>query len=136
MTDPTPPSTPWQTKLSPPPATPPLATPPPATPPRQPGEIGGARQQARWPKIIGIISIVFGVGGCLGGVWGFLTPMFMEAMATRVPASQAGVFSNVQSFGSWIVINSALTLVIGLALLIVGIALVRRRRYGINLGSV
>lgn len=118
--------------------TPPQETTPPqhVTPPRQPGEIGGMEDGPRWPKIIGIISIVLGIGGCLGGVWGFLTPMLMRKWAEHVPPEQAAALGNVEAWGKWIAISSALTLLIALVLLVAGIALVKRRRYAIKLTRI
>lgn len=106
------------------------------TPPRQPGEIGGTEDRARWAKIIGIISIVLGAGGCFGAAWGFVVPKFMGAMAERVPPNQAAAFANVQAWGNWIVVNSALSLLIALLLVVAGASLVKRRRTGIRLARV
>ena len=120
MTDPDPPVTP-----------PKNVTPPPnATPPQQPGEIGSPEQAATWPTVIGVISIVFGSGACLGGVWGFLAPRLMEVVADQVPQRQGAPFAAMQEWNTWIVVSSALTMLIGVVLLVAGIDLVRRRRRG------
>lgn len=112
-------------------------TPPPnAIPPQQPGEIGSPEQAASWPKVIGAISIVLACGACLGGVWGFLAPAFLEAVAKNVPANQAAPFAAMQEWSTWIVVRSALTMLIALVLLVTGIDLLRRRRRGIKLGRV
>ena len=110
--------------------------PPSAIPPQQPGEIGGPEQAATWPKIIGVISIVFGSVACLSGAWGLLAPRLMEAVAVKAPQSQAAPFAAMEGWGTWIVVSSALTMLIAPVLLVAGIDLVRRRRRGIKLGRV
>ena len=110
--------------------------PPDAIPPQQPGEIGGAERPATWPTVLGVISIVFGSGAGLSGVWGFLAPQFLEMMADQMPPGQAAPLLAMQGWTTWIFISSALTVVIGLILLVAGIDLVRRRARGIKLGRV
>lgn len=107
-----------------------------AIPPQQPGEIGSPEQDTTWPKVIGVISIVFGAGACLQGVWGFFAPRFIKMAAESMPEAQAAPLAAMQEWGTWITVSSALTILIGLVLFVAGIDLVRRRRRGIKLGRV
>lgn len=113
-----------------------MMPPPDAIPPQQPGEIKSDEAPAAWPSVIGVISIILGVGGCLSGVWGFFAPQFIEAMAERMPQRHAAQFTAIQDWHTWTVVSSALTILIALLLFITGIGLVRRRRYCIKLGRV
>jgi len=119
------------------PTVPPRAdAPPTAVPPQQPGEIGRPAQAPTWPTVIGVISIVFGAGACLGGVWGLFAPQFLDLMAKQMPQGQAEMFSAVQEWSTWMVVNAALTVIIALVLLAAGIELVRRRARGVKLCRV
>jgi len=107
-----------------------------AVPPQQPGEIGRPAQRSNWPTVIGVISIVFGSGACLGGVWGFLAPHFIKMMADWQPPNQAALMPDMSEWASWIFVTSVLTIVIALILLVAGIDLLRRRMRAIKLARV
>jgi len=95
-------------------------------------------QQSSWPKVIGIISIVL---GCLGaayyglcGVGGTLVGTFaMEAMtSTMTEAQRAQMEASIEIQRQFMVPNllrSLFAMGLGILLLVVGLAMVKRRRW-------
>jgi len=100
----------------------------PAAPPTQPGMVGLPQRPSAWPKVIGIIAIVFGAGGSLGGIWGAVSPLFTDAFMSMVPGEQAaGMKEMMQQYKPYTIIGSLLSLGVAVLLLAAGIGLVQRR---------
>ncbi|MBI4579083.1 MAG: hypothetical protein HY718_05230 [Planctomycetes bacterium] len=53
-----------------------------AAPPTMPGPLPAAAPATRWQVVLGVIGILFGIGGAIGGVWGIVG---MEVMSKFVP---------------------------------------------------
>ncbi|MEM1107985.1 MAG: hypothetical protein AAGH99_04760 [Planctomycetota bacterium] len=79
-----------------------------------------------WPVAIGVIAIVFGVGGMLGGLFGMLAPVFNKLMASLDP-NQAAVYE-AQAKYAWLgVAVSVVSLAVAAWLLWGGVTLLKRR---------
>jgi hypothetical protein len=87
-----------------------------------------------WPTVLGVISICLGALGVLGGVWGAVSQQFMSAMGGMAGQEQEAMFEVLEEWQPWILAQSAIGSVLAIALLIVGIGLVKRRPFGVSLG--
>lgn len=112
--------------IDPPPAAVPL------TPPTAPGVAEAPKSV--WPTVLGIVCIVFGVGGLLMGLWGVVAPFlfsqFAEAMTMDIAPEELEAM-RAQMFSGLAI--SALGLPVAALLLASGIGLVRRRPGAVRL---
>jgi hypothetical protein len=99
-------------------------------PPVEPGSVHQSPPDTRWPKVIGIICIIFGVLGALGGICGIFG-------STISPLTQAGQPEEVRvALDKWSGISVALAIVgmaVAILLLIGGIKLVNRQPKAVSL---
>ncbi len=103
--------------------------PPPAlmTPPVEPGEI--PHPPSAWPKVIGVITIIFGSLAILGGCSGAVSSLFMSSLSGLVPEEQATMYDAMEGLKPWMIIGAVLALALGILQLVAGIGLVRRRAW-------
>ncbi|HVZ94884.1 MAG TPA: hypothetical protein VG797_10275 [Phycisphaerales bacterium] len=103
-----------------------------ALPAAPPTYRGTAPKQVRppvWPTVIGVISIILGVGGILSGIWAILMfNVFGQFMGT-MPGGQ----TMTHDYGKLMLFTSVVAVLIAGLLLCAGIALVRRRRVAVPL---
>ena len=102
--------------------------PPPAAPPVTPGAI--APRPSRWPVIIGTIAIVFGILGALGGCGGLIMGPVVEALFESMPIQQNPGLAGLSKWKHLTIPVSLSSLALGILLLVGGIGLYRRRRWG------
>ncbi len=110
------------------PAHPPIAPPP---------AVAAARTKSPcvWPRVLGIVAIVFGSLGVLGGCMGLLFPILQSVFEDAV--SKGGgpdIFGTMQGWQGWTLAGSVLGMVISVLLIVEGIGLLRRRPWSIRLG--
>ncbi|RJP37234.1 MAG: hypothetical protein C4547_05800 [Phycisphaerales bacterium] len=93
---------------------------------------------SRWPAVLGVISIVLGAGGSLNGCFqlGFLAlmPFLMDLAeaASQGAAVSTETIDAAQRFMPWTIALNAGSFVVAVMLLVAGIGLLRRRRYGVR----
>lgn len=101
-------------------------TPPPFTPPSHTAAPG-----TKWPKLLGIIAIIFGAGGLLQSIIGLVSMILvkqqMQAFVEQ-GADQAKVHEYLSKITYHTYLSSAVMAVVGLLLLVGGILLLRRRK--------
>jgi hypothetical protein len=112
-----------------------LPEPIPSAPPTVPGQLNeGVR--STWPTVIGTISIVFGALGVLFSLCGAFGQMFMGSMMQGVGGQNTQtqqMADAIKAAAPYQLIAAILTLIPAVLLLISGIGLVQRRRYGARL---
>jgi len=102
-------------------------------PPRTPTTYPAPAEPTSWPKVLGIICIVFGGLGILGGVWGVIFPLFNEWLVSRMPPDRQAAMEAAANANPYPVGTSLVMLAIAALLLAGGIGLVRRRGRAIGL---
>ncbi len=102
-------------------------------PPLAPTANPAPAEPASWPKVLGVICIVFGGLGMLGGVWGIMSPLFNEWLAALMPPEQQATMEAAAKVNPHPVATSLFMLAIAALLLAGGIGLVRRRGGAIGL---
>jgi hypothetical protein len=120
--------------------------PAPPAPPRQGGALRRPGGGSAWPIVIGTLSIVFGAGGFLAyGCFGtlgmamlsFLQSWFEDLAETNPQFEvQAAQFAAMSGYTLPLLIQNAIAGVLGVLLLIGGIGVVSRRRYGVTTSLV
>lgn len=101
-------------------------TPPPFTPP-SPSTTPGSR----WPKILGVIAVIFGAGGLLQSIIGPVSMMLVkQQMQVFVDqgADQGKVDEYISKITYHTYMSSVAMAIVGLLLLVGGILLLRRRK--------
>ncbi len=95
-----------------------------------------AVQKTEWPKILGIVSIIFGAFGLMTGFCGVISSVALgpisEAMQKFVPANQnaaspADTFQAMEKLQGWMVANAVLTALIAILLIVGGAKLIKRQ---------
>ncbi len=91
---------------------------------------------AQWPKVLGIISIVFGAFGAMAGFCGVIGSVALgpisELMAKFIPANKSGP-STAETFGAlekmqgWMIANSVFTTLVAILLIVGGAKLIKRQ---------
>lgn len=103
----------------------------PGAPPTVPGELRHWKTEPSWPMAIGIIAIVFGVGGVLVSGYGVLSAFTLSALSAWVPQSPDGSTQSMfDAMAQWkypLAIASGFGVPVACVLLAGGILLVRRR---------
>jgi len=111
-------------------------------PPILQGDFAVPPPESSWPRVLGIISIVFGSLGLLFNLWNAVQPFFAEAIAKMMPqdpASKSSMDASLQAQKDYIpyIVLVALLCVIGsLMLLTGGIGLCRRARWGVKVTKI
>lgn len=94
-------------------------------------EADGWREPPRWPKVVGIISIVWGAIGLvcngIGLVGGLLTPTLMQSAASQM---EGGVPPQYQQVNPLMVGVSVLGAIMAVVLIVAGILTVNRKPAG------
>ncbi len=103
----------------------------PVAPPTEPGQLAMPRGPSSWPTVVGIIAIVLAAGAMLMGVWGAVSPLFLDAMGKVMPPGQGGMFAEMGRHAGWIVASGLVSMAVAGLLLAGGIGLVKRRRWAI-----
>jgi hypothetical protein len=96
-------------------------------PPTQPRPWATPENRPVWPTVIGIIGIVVGGLGLMGGLWGAIAPFFLKFMASYVPETERATLDVAQRWRGWTIPLSLVSGAVAVALLLAGIALLRRR---------
>jgi hypothetical protein len=111
---------------------PPFPPPTPAMPPTARASAPHAPSRSTWPIVLGVIAIVFGALGMLKGIWGLLTPLFMDAMADMMPDESAAPFEVMEKWASYFAAMYTATILAAGVLLAAGIGLVKRLQWGVT----
>lgn len=89
------------------------------------------REPPKWPKVVGILSIVFGalnlVCNGIGSVFAFLTPTFMKSAEAQSPG---GFPPSMTAFNPLMAGLMVVSLCFGVLLLLAGIMTLNRRAVG------
>ena len=101
-------------------------------PPIEPGELGTSQFPSAWPKVIGIVIIVLASFSVLGGIWALLMPFLMESLQASMPPAQRAQMATSMERTASAVMSMLLYMVLGGALFVTGIGLVRRRQWSIR----
>jgi hypothetical protein len=113
-------------------AMPPFPPPTPAMPPTARAPASYAPSRSTWPTVLGVIAIVFGALGLLKGIWGLLSPLFLDAMADMMPSESAASFEVMEEWASYFAAMYTATILVGGVLLAAGIGLVKRLQWGVT----
>ena len=105
---------------------------PPSMPPPPPPAAVPPPPQRAWPMVIGIIAIILGVLGALGGCIGLTFTPFLGLMDNIVPPEEAPQLEGLAEMVPSLLATAFAGLVIAVLLLMGGIGLVRRRRWGVT----
>lgn len=96
-------------------------------PPSDYRDMPAAQANSGWPKVIGIIAIVFGALGTVNGVMGFVGQFVAEKIIDIVPASQREALEATKELGNWYILDYLVRLVLGVVLIVGGAKLVGRK---------
>ena len=104
------------------------------TPPVEPGEI--PHPTSAWPKVIGVITIVFGALGILvygcGGLIGNVIVVALSGAAQSggaIDPVNAAQMDVLRQYMPWTILSGLGSLALGVLLLVAGIGLLRRRSW-------
>lgn len=92
-----------------------------------------AKPPSNWPKVLGILMIVFGSLGALGNCWGVAVPFVMPFFRNMMPKGQPDVFEIFDDWQIWIVGNAVISLVLSTLLIILGVGLLKRRHWTVGI---
>ncbi len=101
----------------------------PSTPPSS-GANAEPQKPPLWPTVLGVIAIVF---GCLGALMGAITgalPFFPRIVSWMTPKGQADPMAVMAKWRWWSVSIGAMGVAVAALLLVCGIGLRKRRRWG------
>jgi len=112
-----------------------IASPSPV-PPTEPGELAASPRETRWPRILGIVSIILGILGVLAGAIGASAGLIVKTLRAMVEDQGAVDWEAVRRAVAWLARISLVAAILAVMLLVVGIGLVRRRGWAIRLGKV
>lgn len=102
-----------------------------ATPTHSPPAIPPAAPVSKWPKIVGIIAIIFGAGGLVGALITpaslFLTKSQMQTYS-KLDVAQADIDAYLAQLTSLSYLSAAVQGALGLLLLVGGIVLLKRMK--------
>ncbi|MBN1342492.1 MAG: hypothetical protein JXQ73_07420 [Phycisphaerae bacterium] len=91
------------------------------------------QSQESWPSVIGIIAIIFGVGGILSSVMGlastFTTDWMLTSFGATMPAEARAQMQVAKDSAVYIAVGLAVALAIAPVLLAGGIGLLKQRRW-------
>ena len=100
----------------------------PAVPPTTPGALPQMVPLSKWPKVLGIIAIIWGAIGALGAAWGLIGMNVMSGFMRNAPPQ---VLAQMERMRGWMITANAVNLPLALLLLLAGIGLCNRRRWGV-----
>ena len=83
---------------------------------------------AVWPKVIGIIAIVFGSAGVLMNIVTAFFPLMQRMLPPEAQAAQGITPEFIERWGTYQIVSPIVMAAIALILLVGGIQLLRRRR--------
>jgi len=99
------------------------------------------QQPSAWPKVIGIIAIIYGAAGillaCVSVASTLLLDVMKDAIADRMPAGQGSPFDAMEALQEWkaaIVVGQLLGMGLAMLILFVGIGLLKHRRRSVRAG--
>jgi hypothetical protein len=101
----------------------------------EPGELPVYPRDTRWPKALGIISIILGVLGILAGFIGASAGLIVKTLQAMVEDKGAVDWNAVSRAVTWLARISLVSAILAVVLLVVGVGLVRRRAWAIPLGK-
>lgn len=111
--------------------------PPIQTPPILPGQLSRPPFQSKWPTVIGILAIIFGVLGILGYVGGVLVMVVARPFLLAMEEADGEEMPHLGPFSDeWIAMTIGQSIVgalLALVLLVGGIFLLKRRKLGIRI---
>jgi hypothetical protein len=102
-----------------------------AAPPTTPGQI--VTYASNWPTVIGVISICLGTLGTLANLWAIVAPLFINMAKFTAPGGGPGAQKAMQEMMQLQAIGGGLNFIAAILLLISGIGVVSRRRWGVKL---
>jgi uncharacterized membrane protein SirB2 len=100
----------------------------PAVPPTIPGALPSPK--TRWPKVLGVISVILGILGVLGGVWNLVFQEFIGGFTMGQTQAEQQALQGMRDFARWNLAYGLVGAVVAAALLVAGIGLIKRRRMG------
>lgn len=104
-------------------------------PPTQPGPIVPV-EPARWPNVLGIVSIVFGALGALQGCSGVASAVIMPIFMRGMPAEARAPVDATAAWGPWLIALGASQALVAIGLLVAGILVLTRKPGGARLLAV
>ena len=110
---------------------------PPTSPP--PMRARPARPGGGWPRVIGIVAIIYGAFSIMGAAWYFVSAYLMSFVRESLPEDQTGAFQTFEVFEKWKAMNfvsSAMSIVLAVLLLEAGFGLIKRLRGAARLGVI
>jgi len=102
----------------------------PVAPPTMPDPNATGRRALAWPTVIGVIAIVFGVGGLLGSIGGVVWQALL--LAGNLEAWGVQDADGAEAYAVPGLVLQAVAVLIPGALLVGGVLLVRRRRAAVR----
>lgn len=107
---------------------------PPVTPHTTPHAMPPPLKGTAWPKVLGIICIIFGVFGSLGGCIGMFTPLMLEPLSAMMPPEQREPYrATMEEWMTASIAISIIAFVLAVTLTIGGIQLLKKRKTAIPL---
>lgn len=95
-------------------------------PPVDAGDLFLQPQESGWPKVIGIIAIVFGALGTLGAVIGVMGQLMIEQVSEMMPEAQQKMLAAQREWHTWLVFDQALRFIAAVLLIVAGAKLTGR----------
>ncbi len=89
---------------------------------------------ARWPRVLGIVMIVFAIFNLLGGICSTASPLWSGIVETNSPTTAPAFVGVTKRWEVWTVPLGIVSVVLSGMMLAVGIGLMSRRRWSIGLG--
>ncbi len=89
--------------------------------------------ESSWPKVLGVIMIVFGALGALFSCSIFVVPYVMEQLAKMMPPGQEVAVEALEHWAGWMMTDGILSLVLAVLCMIAGAGLMQRKRWAIRL---
>lgn len=89
------------------------------------------QQDPGWIVPIGVISVVFGIGGILGAAWAMIAPFVMPAFMRSIgpnPGTDAA-YRMMEETATWTAIAAGISLLCAALLLAGGVGILRHRRW-------
>lgn len=105
----------------------------PLAPPTEPIALRPVRRESTWPTFLGVVSIIFGVVGLFNGLATMASSMLVDMARQAAPNAQANVWQVVQKWQVWTISSGAFSSILAIMLMVAGIGLTVRRRWGVKL---
>lgn len=107
-----------------------------STPPVAPAEYAAVPPpQTSWPKVLGILMIIFGVFGMIAGTLGLFARQLMELLFKQMGKSEIMQSSLMQRWMTITVAFAAIGLLLGILQMVGGIGLVRRKLWAVAMSK-